>query len=78
MDPVALKQLYQPVFEWFERNIVAGHALQTDGMKTRSVEKLLASVTWEKGDAKRARRSFGIGCLTCHSGPSRLGPDLTA
>src|SRR5205823_4648641 len=78
-DPVALKQAYRPVFEWFERQhpSLAG-LLQTDGNEDPAVwKKLLASVIWEKGDAKRGEAVFrNRACLTCHSGPSRLGPDL--
>jgi putative membrane-bound dehydrogenase-like protein len=79
-DPVALKRVYQPIFNRFEKqhpDLVA--LLNSDGDEDPAAwKKLLASVAWEKGNAPRGEAIFkNRACATCHTGPSRLGPDLT-
>lgn len=79
-EPVALKRVYRPVFDWFEGAhpaLVA--ALNSDGDEDPTAwNQLLKSVAWQNGDAGRGEAIFkNRACLTCHTGPSRLGPDLS-
>ena len=80
-DPAALKRLYEPVFAWFEKeHPKLAAAAQGDGDEDPAAwTKLLQTVPWEKGDAGRGEALFRArGCVTCHTGTTRLGPDLTA
>ncbi len=80
-DPVALKRVYQPVFVWFDKaypkwaSAALGDADEDPAVWT----KLLSTVPWDKGDAGRGEALFrSRACVTCHTGSTRLGPDLTA
>jgi putative heme-binding domain-containing protein len=80
-DPVALKLVYQPVFAWFDAQYPKwAAAAQGDADEDPAVwKKLLQAVTWDKGDAGRGEALFrSRACATCHTGSTRLGPDLTA
>ena len=40
---------------------------------------MLRAVPWDQGSAERGEALFrSRACAGCHSGPTRLGPDLTA
>ncbi|HEV3263350.1 MAG TPA: HEAT repeat domain-containing protein [Gemmataceae bacterium] len=76
----ALKKAYQPVFDWFEhRHPALVAALNSaDAEDAEAWNRLLQSVAWEGGDARRGEKLFRErGCMSCHAGPSKLGPDLT-
>jgi len=80
-DPVALKRVYQPVFAWFDEKYPKWTAAaQGDADEDPAVwTKLLQTVPWDKGDARRGEALFRVrACATCHTGGTRLGPDLTA
>ena len=80
-DPVALKRVYQPVFAWFDTRYPKwAVAAQGDADEDPAVwTKLLQTVPWDKGDAGRGEALFRVrACATCHTGSTRLGPDLTA
>jgi putative heme-binding domain-containing protein len=74
-----IKAVYEPVFTWFEKAHPALAAeLNGSGEDAEHWDKLLKSVAWDKGDAKRGEVLFrDRACVTCHAGPTRLGPDLT-
>ncbi|HVS34658.1 MAG TPA: hypothetical protein VMS17_03685 [Gemmataceae bacterium] len=79
-DPAALKRIYDPVFAWFEKEHPKEAAMaQGDGDEDPAVwAKVLLAVPWDKGDAGRGEAVFRTrGCVTCHTGTTRLGPDLT-
>ncbi len=79
-DPAALKRIYDPVFAWFEKEHPKEAATaQGDGDEDPAVwTKFLQTVPWEKGDAGRGEALFRArGCVACHTGTTRLGPDLT-
>ncbi len=79
-DPAALKRIYDPVFAWFEKeHPKLAAAAQGDGEEDPAAwTKLLQTVPWDKGDAGRGEALFRArGCVTCHTGTTRLGPDLT-
>lgn len=74
-----LRDTYRPLWEDFLRkypelaNIVLGDAEGDD----RSWRQRLAKVDWSQGSAERGAILFRErGCLTCHTGTSRIGPDL--
>jgi putative heme-binding domain-containing protein len=80
-DPVSLKRVYQPVFVWFDKQYPKwAAAAQGDADEDPAVwTKLLQTVPWDKGDAGRGEALFrNRACATCHTGTTRLGPDLTA
>jgi putative heme-binding domain-containing protein len=80
-DPVALKRVYEPVFAWFDMLYPKwAAAAQGDADEDPAVwTKLLQTVPWDKGDAGRGEALFRVrACATCHTGTTRLGPDLTA
>ena len=69
------------MFAWFEKeHPKLAAAAQGDGDEDPAVwTKLLQTVPWDKGDAGRGEALFRArGCVTCHTGTTRLGPDLTA
>jgi putative heme-binding domain-containing protein len=80
-DPVALKRVYQPVFAWFDMQYPKwAAAAQGDADEDPAVwTKLLQTVPWDQGNAGRGEALFrSRACATCHTGSTRLGPDLTA
>jgi putative heme-binding domain-containing protein len=80
-DPIALKRVYQPVFAWFDMHYPKwAAAAQGDAEEDPAAwTKLLQTVPWDKGDAGRGEALFRVrACATCHTGTTRLGPDLTA
>ena len=80
-DPVALRRVYQPIFAWFDMLYPKwAAAAQGDADEEPAVwTKLLQTVPWDKGDAGRGELLFrNRACATCHTGSTRLGPDLTA
>jgi putative membrane-bound dehydrogenase-like protein len=79
-EPAALKKAYEPVFAWFEKEHPKLAAAMRGGGDEDPAEwvKVLQSVDWDKGDAGRGEALFRArGCAACHTGTSRLGPDLT-
>jgi putative membrane-bound dehydrogenase-like protein len=78
-DPKQIKAVYEPVFTWFQKTHPAFTAqLNGRGEDAGHWDKLLRTVVWDKGDAKRGEILFrDRACVTCHAGPTRLGPDLT-
>jgi putative heme-binding domain-containing protein len=77
--PAGLRQVYQPVFDWFEKTYpdLATDTAGTNAAELARWEKLLPAVPWEQGDSRRGESLFrDRACATCHTGPSRLGPDL--
>jgi putative heme-binding domain-containing protein len=80
-DPLALKRVYAPIFGWFEKQYPKWNAAaQGDADEDPAVwTKLLQTVPWDKGDSARGEVLFrNRACATCHTGSTRLGPDLTA
>ena len=80
-DPAALKRVYEPVFAWFQKEHpkLAAAAEGNGDADPAAWTKLLRTVPWEKGDAGRGEALFRArACATCHTGTTRLGPDLTA
>jgi putative heme-binding domain-containing protein len=78
-DPAALKKIYSPVFAWFEKeHAKLAAAAQGDSDEDPAAwAKVLQGVPWDKGDAGRGEALFRArGCVTCHTGTTRLGPDL--
>ena len=76
---MSLRLAYRPAFDWFEKQHpkLTGLLNQADAEDPAAWTKFLAEVDWTKGDAPRGEVLFRTrGCVTCHSGPSRLGPDL--
>jgi putative heme-binding domain-containing protein len=78
-DPLKIKQLNAPVFAWFEqKHPNEAKLLRGDEDDPGEWSKRLAVAPWEKGDAERGVKLFRErSCLACHSGSSRIGPDLT-
>jgi putative heme-binding domain-containing protein len=79
-DPAALKRAQQPIFDFFKKEHpqLADALNGSTGADAAHWDKLLKSVDWTKGDAKRGATIFrDRACVTCHAGTSRLGPDLT-
>jgi putative heme-binding domain-containing protein len=66
-------------FAWFEREHPDNaKLLRGDEDDAEQWKKALAAVPWEKGDVERGAKLFRErSCLACHSGTSRIGPDLT-
>ena len=79
IDAVKLKEVYLPVFAWFEmQHPLEAKLLRGDDEDTEHWQKLLATVPWKKGDAERGLKIFRErSCLSCHASTSRVGPDLT-
>ncbi len=78
-DPAALKKAYQPAFDWFDKkHPTQAKLLQGDnGEDAAAWEKTLRSVDWEKGVTERGAALFRTrASMTCHTGATRLGPDL--
>ena len=79
--PYVRKRVYDPVFTWFEKeHPKLAATAQGDGDEDPAVwTKFLQTVPWDKGDAVRGESLFrSRACATCHTGTTRLGPDLTA
>jgi putative heme-binding domain-containing protein len=78
-DQARLKRIYDPVFRWFEKEHPKQAAAAQGGGDDPAVwAALLQTVPWDKGDAKRGEAVFrSRACVTCHTGSTRLGPDLT-
>ena len=75
----ALQTTYQPVFAWLAKT--HPKAFETLNLKTEDDpvkwRALLKATPWAKGDPTRGERiASDRGCLLCHVGPPRLGPDL--
>ncbi|MBM3983887.1 MAG: c-type cytochrome [Planctomycetes bacterium] len=80
-DSEDLPGLYRPVFEWFVKkhpDLAAAASGDEAGADLVEWRKVLATVEWAKGDARRGEQLYrSRGCLACHAGASRLAPDLT-
>jgi putative heme-binding domain-containing protein len=71
---------YQRYATWFERTFPAQSSALTgaDNADLATWNDVLKSVDWSKGDAERGAAIFQArACQTCHTGTSRIGPDLT-
>ena len=77
-DPLKLKKAYAPIFELFEmKHPEEARLLRGDEEDASSWKKQYAAIPWEKGDAERGFKIFRErSCMTCHTGSSRIGPDL--
>ncbi len=78
-DQTDLLAAYQPWFDWFttrypdQATQLAGFA----GADAAEWKKRLGAVDWSSGDAGRGKLVYERrSCHRCHSGESRLGPDL--
>jgi putative heme-binding domain-containing protein len=79
-DAASLIALYEPVFAWYSKtHPELAKALQGEGDEDLTPwAPVLAAAPWEKGSAERGAKLFRErACATCHSGSSRIGPDLT-
>jgi putative membrane-bound dehydrogenase-like protein len=79
-DAASLKKSYAPVFDWFQRHAPAQFAAleRGDEADAEAFERLKKSVNWAEGQADRGEAIYRTrACQTCHSGPGRLGPDLS-
>jgi putative heme-binding domain-containing protein len=78
-DAAASKAGYQAIFDWFDKTHPELLAqLRGGGEDAALWAKLLKTVDWVKGDSKHGEKLFrDRACVTCHAGPTRLGPDLT-
>jgi putative heme-binding domain-containing protein len=79
-DSATLKNAYRPMFDWFSKHHPKLAAAMSGGNNVDPAEweRLTQSVEWKKGDSNRGATIFrDRACITCHAGPSRLGPDLT-
>ncbi len=78
-DPVRLREIFAPVFAWFEKNHpAAAKLLRGDEEDAEHWKKQLAAAPWEKGDVSRGAKLFQTrSCAACHTGSSRIGADLT-
>ncbi len=78
-DAAALRRVYQPVFDAFQKAHPELAARLLDGGSDLAAwTRRLKQVDWSKGDAARGAKLFqDRGCQTCHAGPRALGPDLT-
>jgi len=78
-DRLNLIQTYQPVFSWFEAKYpMQAKLLRGDDEDGEHWKKLLASVPWNQGNLDRGLKLYRErSCMTCHTGSSRIGPDLT-
>jgi putative heme-binding domain-containing protein len=79
-DSKSLRETYRPLWEAFLKQhpelatIVLGDTEADD----RSWRERLARVNWAQGQAARGEVLFRQrGCLACHTGTSRIGPDLS-
>lgn len=81
IDAKELPRLYQPVLDWFAKTYpnLAAKVSGDDLVADLTVwKKVLTTVAWEKGDARRGEKLFqSRSCLACHAGASRVAPDLT-
>jgi putative heme-binding domain-containing protein len=78
-DAPSLKRAYQPVFAWFEKEQpkLARAVYGADEEDEAAWKRLLQRVDWSQGDATRGAVLFrNRACVTCHTGSSRIGPDL--
>ncbi|MGC3968173.1 MAG: hypothetical protein QM775_12625 [Pirellulales bacterium] len=78
-NPQALRAEYQPVFLWYSlRNYEASAAARTpSGVDVRDWRKRLLRADSESGDTARGQALFEKKlCVRCHTGDSRLGPNL--
>lgn len=64
--------------DWFERTYPAEtKLLRGDDEDFAPWKKVLDSVDWNKGDAEKGMKIFQQrSCAACHTGSSRIGPDL--
>lgn len=78
-DRAALQASYQPVFAWFEKtHPVAAKKLLLASDDLANILKQLPTVNWEAGNRERGAKIYkDRGCLACHTGGSRIGPDLS-
>lgn len=78
-DSKSLREVYRPLWEAFLRQHpeLAQVALADDASDDHTWRKRLAQIDWSQGNAVRGEALFRQrGCLTCHAGSSRIGPDL--
>jgi putative heme-binding domain-containing protein len=78
-DPARLRELFAPVFTWFDKNHPAeAKLLRGDAEDAEHWQKQLAVAPWSKGDVARGAKLFQQrSCAACHTGSSRIGADLT-
>jgi len=76
--PNGLAEVYRPVFQWFERTHVSeAKRLSGQGPDDEEIRKNLQVANWARGDSDRGAKLYrDRGCQSCHSGSTRLGPDL--
>jgi putative membrane-bound dehydrogenase-like protein len=79
VEPIGLKQAYQPIFDWFaQTHPQLAARLNSEGNEDPAAwAALLQSAPWDRGDAARGEAIFrSRACATCHTGNTRIGPDL--
>lgn len=80
LDQAMIARVYQPWFDWFakthpdqSKKLDAAAAL--DGV---DLAERVAKIDWAAGDAERGAVVYNArACAKCHSGASRIGPELT-
>jgi putative membrane-bound dehydrogenase-like protein len=75
---VAVDQRYQRWSTWLtETHPDLAKKLQSPSADFASWSKRLSGIAWDQGDAARGKKAFERrSCARCHTGHSRLGPDL--
>jgi len=73
-----LNNAYAPVFGWFDTNHPAqAKLLRGDDDDAATWKQTLGTVKWDAGNAERGLKIFRErGCMACHTGSTRIGPDL--
>jgi putative membrane-bound dehydrogenase-like protein len=77
--PAALRHAYAPVFEWFRsQHPELARALDADEDGGLAAwDAVRGRIDWSAGAAATGERVFRArACHTCHTGSSRIGPDL--
>ncbi|GBD35853.1 hypothetical protein HRbin36_00968 [bacterium HR36] len=78
-DSKKLRETYRPLWEQFLRKHpkLAPVVLGDEEAGEDRWRQRLARIDWSQGNAQRGEALFRQrGCLTCHTGTSRIGPDL--
>ncbi len=71
---------YQPWFDWFAKTYPdeAKKLASSGNVNSAAWFKRLDAINWDAGDQTRGQAEFQkLSCHRCHTGASKLGPDLT-
>ncbi|MCG8584623.1 MAG: c-type cytochrome, partial [Pirellulales bacterium] len=76
-DQTKVAAAYTPWFEWFAKHYPKQSQALAGGVSAGDWQKRITRINFDAGDAMRGAKIFARQqCSACHTGRSRLGPDL--